>query len=60
MFLTTDHPNGALFYTYPHLIRLLMDRGFRNDMPQKINPDAAAMSILPTITREYSSTRSPS
>ncbi|MGB6768093.1 MAG: formylmethanofuran dehydrogenase subunit A [Methyloceanibacter sp.] len=54
MFLTTDHPNGAPFYTYPHLIRLLMDRGFRNDMLQKINPDAAAMSILPTITREYS------
>ena len=37
-----------------------MDRGFRNDMLQKINPDAAAMSILPTITREYCSTRSPS
>jgi formylmethanofuran dehydrogenase subunit A len=54
MFLTTDHPNGAPFYTYPHLIRLLMDRGFRNDILQKINPDAAAMSILPTITREYS------
>ena len=53
MFLTTDHPNGAPFYTYPHLIRLLMDRGFRNDMLQKINPDAQAMSILPTITREY-------
>ncbi|HKA47728.1 MAG TPA: formylmethanofuran dehydrogenase subunit A [Methyloceanibacter sp.] len=54
MFLTTDHPNGAPFYTYPHLIRLLMDKGFRDEMLQKINPDAAAMSILPTITREYS------
>ncbi|HKA64789.1 MAG TPA: formylmethanofuran dehydrogenase subunit A [Methyloceanibacter sp.] len=54
MFLTTDHPNGAPFYTYPHLIRLLMDKGFRDDMLQKINPDAAAMSILPTIKREYS------
>jgi len=53
MFLTTDHPNGAPFYTYPHLIRLLMDKGFRDDMLQRINPDAAAMSILPTITREY-------
>jgi len=53
MFLTTDHPNGAPFYTYPHLIRLLMDKSFRNDMLQKINRDAAAMSILPTITREY-------
>jgi formylmethanofuran dehydrogenase subunit A len=54
MFLTTDHPNGAPFYTYPHLIRLLMDKGFRDDRLQKINPDAAAMSILPTITRQYS------
>ena len=53
MFLTTDHPNGAPFYTYPHLIRLLMDKSFRDDMLQRINPDAAAMSILPTITREY-------
>ncbi len=54
MFLTTDHPNGAPFYTYPHLIRLLMDKGFRDDMLQKINPEAAAMSILPTIARQYS------
>lgn len=53
MFLTTDHPNGAPFYTYPHLIRLLMDKSFRNDMLKTINPDAAAMSILPTLTREY-------
>src|SRR5215831_8887916 len=54
IFLTTDHPNGAPFFFYPHLIRLLRDKGFRDEMLQKINPDAAAMSILPTITREYS------
>ena len=53
LFLTTDHPNGAPFYTYPHLIRLLMDRTFRNEMLQKINPDAAAMSIVGSLTREY-------
>ena len=53
IFLTTDHPNGAPFYTYPHLIRLLMDKSFRNDMLQTINPDAAAMSTLPSLTREY-------
>ncbi len=53
IFLTTDHPNGAPFYTYPHLIRLLMDRGFRNDMLQKINPEAAAMSIVGSLAREY-------
>jgi formylmethanofuran dehydrogenase subunit A len=53
IFLTTDHPNGAPFYTYPHLIRLLMDRGFRNDMLLKINPEAAAMSIVGSLAREY-------
>jgi formylmethanofuran dehydrogenase subunit A len=53
IFLTTDHPNGAPFYTYPHLIRLLMDRSFRNDMLQKINPDAAAAGTLKALTREY-------
>jgi len=53
LFLTTDHPNGAPFYTYPHLIRLLMDKSFRDDMFQKINADAQGMSILPSLTREY-------
>ena len=53
MFLTTDHPNGAPFYTYPHLIRLLMDKSFRDDTFQRINADAQGASILPTITREY-------
>jgi formylmethanofuran dehydrogenase subunit A len=54
IFLTTDHPNGAPFCSYPHLIRLLMDHGFRNDMLSTINPDAAAMSTLGSIDREYS------
>jgi len=54
IFLTTDHPNGAPFTTYPHLIRLLMDRSFRNDMLATINPDAAAASNLGALDREYS------
>ncbi len=53
IFLTTDHPNGAPFTYYPHLIRLLMDKGFRNDMMQKINPDAASSSVLASLDREY-------
>jgi formylmethanofuran dehydrogenase subunit A len=53
LFLTTDHPNGAPFYTYPHLIRLLMDKSFRDDMFQRINPAAQAQSILPSLRREY-------
>ncbi|MCH8845146.1 MAG: formylmethanofuran dehydrogenase subunit A [Proteobacteria bacterium] len=53
IFLTTDHPNGAPFTSYPHLIRLLMDRSFRNDMLATINKGAAAASILSSIDREY-------
>jgi formylmethanofuran dehydrogenase subunit A len=54
IFLTTDHPNGAPFFYYPHLIRLLMDKGFRDDMLQKISPDAQAQAeLLKGITREY-------
>ncbi|ALG68813.1 formylmethanofuran dehydrogenase subunit A [Beggiatoa leptomitoformis] len=54
IFLTTDHPNGAPFTSYPHLVKLLMDKSFRNDMLATINPTAAAMSTLGSITREYS------
>lgn len=54
IFLTTDHPNGAPFTSYPHLIRLLMDRSFRRDMLTTLNPDAAAASHLAAIDREYS------
>jgi formylmethanofuran dehydrogenase subunit A len=53
VFLTTDHPNGAPFTSYPHLIRLLMDKSFRNDALARINPDAAALSTLGSIDREY-------
>ncbi len=54
IFLTTDHPNGAPFTSYPHLIRLLTDHAFRDQMFQKLNPDARAASILGSLTREYS------
>jgi formylmethanofuran dehydrogenase subunit A len=53
IFLTTDHPNGAPFTAYPHVIRLLMDRSFRNDMLKTINRHAAAASALAGIGREY-------
>jgi len=54
IFLTTDHPNGAPFTSYPHLIRLLMDRSFRNEAFAKLNLDAQAMSNLNSLNREYS------
>jgi formylmethanofuran dehydrogenase subunit A len=53
VFLTTDHPNGAPFTCYPHLIRLLMDRSFRNDCLKAIHPAAQQATHLGSIAREY-------
>ncbi|MEM1227704.1 MAG: formylmethanofuran dehydrogenase subunit A [Planctomycetota bacterium] len=53
VFLTTDHPNGGPFTAYPHLIRLLTDRSFRETAIAEIHPDAAASSSLVGIQREY-------
>ncbi|QEG38954.1 formylmethanofuran dehydrogenase subunit A [Roseimaritima ulvae] len=53
VFLTTDHPNGGAFTTYPHLIRLLGDRSFRETALAEIHADAAAASQLAGISREY-------
>ncbi|MDT8406955.1 MAG: formylmethanofuran dehydrogenase subunit A [Methylococcales bacterium] len=54
IFLTTDHPNGAPFTSYPHLIRLLMDKTFRNEQLSKLHPEAQKMTHLAAIEREYS------
>jgi formylmethanofuran dehydrogenase subunit A len=52
--LTTDHPNGGPFTSYPHLIRLLMDRSFRDEQLAKLHPDVAANCALRSIKRELS------
>ncbi|MCX4189767.1 formylmethanofuran dehydrogenase subunit A [Methylophaga sp. OBS3] len=54
IFLTTDHPNGAPFTSYPHLIKLLMDRTFRNNMLERLHPEAQKATHLASIEREYS------
>ncbi len=53
VFLTTDHPNGAPFTAYPTLVRLLMDRGYRNDCLKMIHPAAQKATVLGSMTREY-------
>lgn len=53
IFLTTDHPNGAPFTSYPHLIRLLMDKSFRDDMLHTVNRHARDASRLHGLEREY-------
>ncbi len=50
--LTTDHPNGGPFTSYPHLIKLLMDRSFREEQLAKLHPDVAQHCALRSITRE--------
>jgi formylmethanofuran dehydrogenase subunit A len=52
--LTTDHPNGASFVSYPRIIRLLMDREYRREMMRQVHPKALAKTTLPDLDREYS------
>ena len=54
VFLTTDHPNGAPFTSYPHIIRLLMDYDFRMSVFSRLHPDVQKSSPLPSLKREYS------
>ncbi|HXZ18116.1 MAG TPA: formylmethanofuran dehydrogenase subunit A, partial [Roseiarcus sp.] len=53
VFFTTDHPNGAPFTLYPELFALLMDRDLRAERLASIPAEAAAMTTLPSLTREY-------
>jgi formylmethanofuran dehydrogenase subunit A len=52
--LSTDHPNGGSFLSYPKLIRLLMDREFRNEQIKRANKRAIrATVLLDDLDREY-------
>jgi formylmethanofuran dehydrogenase subunit A len=54
MVLSTDHPNGGSFMSYPDLIRLLMDRAYRDEKLKGVNQKMLAGSALADgITREY-------
>jgi formylmethanofuran dehydrogenase subunit A len=52
--LSTDHPNGGSFLSYPKLIRLLMDRAFREDQMSRANRRAIRRTaLLDGVDREY-------
>ena len=52
--LSTDHPNGGSFLSYPRLIRLLMDREFRNEQIGRVNQKAIGRTVLrDDLEREY-------
>jgi formylmethanofuran dehydrogenase subunit A len=54
MVLSTDHPNGGSFMSYPDLIRLLMDRSYRDEKLKSVNQKMLAGSALADgIAREY-------
>ncbi len=51
--LSTDHPNGAHFTAYPHLMRLLGDAAFRREALARIHPKVRSRSPLRGLDREY-------
>jgi len=52
--LSTDHPNGGSFMSYPALIRVLMDRAHRDEQIKRVEPKLLAGSTLADgIAREY-------
>ena len=52
--LSTDHPNGGSFMAYPELIRLLMDRSYRDEQLRGVNTALLAGSALADgLDREY-------
>jgi formylmethanofuran dehydrogenase subunit A len=52
--MSTDHPNGGSFLAYPQIVRLLMDRSFREEMLAQVNPRVLEHSSLADLDREYS------
>jgi formylmethanofuran dehydrogenase subunit A len=52
--LSTDHPNGGSFLSYPKVIAWLMDRGHRSDMLRRLPPSVQAKTGLGDLTREFS------
>jgi len=52
--LSTDHPNGGTFLAYPELIRLLMDRAYRDERLKGVNQRLlGGGALLDGLSREY-------
>ena len=52
IFMTTDHPNGGPFTSYPKIIAWFLSRKAREKVLKKVNPRARSRSLLPSINRE--------
>ena len=53
IFLTTDHPNGAGFWRYPELIRLLTSADHRRECLKKLPRKALKRTVLADLDRQY-------
>ena len=51
--MSTDHPNGGSFLSYPEIIALLMSNNYRHEVLKKLPPKVRERCSLPDITREY-------
>ena len=51
--MSTDHPNGGSFLAYPQIIRLLMDRTYRQDMMKSVHRAVRTGSAVADMDREY-------
>jgi formylmethanofuran dehydrogenase subunit A len=51
--MSTDHPNGGSFLAYPQIIRLLMDRTWRQDVLKTVHPAVRERTQLADLDREY-------
>ena len=52
IFLTTDHPNGGPFTSYPRIIAWLISKEARKATMKRLNPRARSRSLLSSINRE--------
>ncbi|MEN1678845.1 MAG: formylmethanofuran dehydrogenase subunit A [Planctomycetota bacterium] len=51
--MSTDHPNGGSFLAYPQLIRLLMDRAYRDELIAQCPDTLLKRCRLAELDREY-------
>jgi len=51
--MSTDHPNGGSFRAYPQIVRLLMDRTYRQDVLKTCHRRVRQRSSLADLDREY-------
>jgi formylmethanofuran dehydrogenase subunit A len=51
--MSTDHPNGGSFLAYPQIIRLLMDRTFRQDVLKTLPRQVRERCALAGLDRQY-------